>query len=90
MGLFIMISGRRILDSQHGIISSAAREIGKCEIAPSLLSHFVPREPFSSPEEGRRERKGDVSKDRERSMSLEQLFVLTAKMKVKYFDLFCS
>ena len=38
VGLFIMISGRRILDSQHGIIFSAAREIGKCEIAPSSLA----------------------------------------------------
>ena len=87
MGPFIMISGRRILDSQHGIIFSAAREIGKCEIAPSSLALCPKGALFISG--GRKARKGDVSKDRERSMSLEQQFVLTAKMRVKYVDHFC-
>ena len=35
-GLLIMISVRLHSLSQHGIIFSAAREIGKCEIALSL------------------------------------------------------
>ena len=88
MGLFIMISGRRMLDSQHGIIFSAAREIGKCEIAPSSLAFCPKGALFISG--GRKGRKGDVSKDRERSMSLEQLFFLIVNIRVKYLDHFCS
>ena len=76
-----MISVRLHSLSQHGIIFSAAREIGKCEIALSL-SHFVPREPFSSPEEGRR---GDVSKDREHSMSLQEQVFLSMQRRVGQF-----
>ena len=74
------------LSSQHGIIFSAAREIGKCEIAlSSSLSHLVPREPFSSPEEGRKERRGDVSKDREHSMSLQEQVFLSMQRRVGQF-----